>query len=54
MIAKLDRIPAKGETPQIEACGCTFCVREVDGKIITLLEITKNKPAEEDSSTAEE
>lgn len=55
LISKLDRIPAKGEQPEIEACGCTFRVLEVDGKIISLLEIVKNKfKTKENSETEEE
>lgn len=48
IISKLDRIPAKGERPEITACGCIFRVREVDGKIISLLEIVKNKTQEDE------
>lgn len=52
IVSKLDRIPTKGEKPAVKACGCTFKVREVDGKIITLLEIIKNKPENEEHSMA--
>lgn len=54
LISKLDRIPAKGEKPEVEACGCTFRVQEVDGKIISLLQIVKNRPKTEEESETEE
>ena len=50
IISKLDRIPAMGEKPEVEACGCTFRVLEVDGKIISMLEIVKNKTDEDKTS----
>lgn len=47
LIAKLDRIPAKGEKPQVEAYGWNFRILEVDGKVITRIEITKKEETKE-------
>lgn len=53
LISKLDRIPEKGEKPEVESCGCTFRVLEVDGKIISLLEIVKQEPQNDEEESQE-